>query len=201
MEDYWTLFEKNDYEHDGISYDEKLKTIQWHNKRNEVIKRDNHTCTECKKSPCTDLTLFKSMTIEEERSYIKEQQIEFEKSELGQKYLDIFGKFPNFGIPMIPIDSSMNLAFITLQVHHKYYVKNKLPWEYENEALVTLCSECHQKTHDENTIPYYDSLDKEYQLFLTACDRCNGSGNIPKFSHIEHGICFKCYGNRYSEFK
>lgn len=28
------------------------------------------------------------------------------------------------------------------------------------------------------------------------CDRCNGSGYIPKFNHVERGICFKCRGNK-----
>jgi hypothetical protein len=28
------------------------------------------------------------------------------------------------------------------------------------------------------------------------CDRCNGSGYIPRFNHVEHGICFKCRGNK-----
>ena len=27
-----------------------------------------------------------------------------------------------------------------------------------------------------------------------TCDRCNGSGKIPKYKHIENGICFKCRG-------
>jgi len=29
------------------------------------------------------------------------------------------------------------------------------------------------------------------------CDRCSGSGYIPKFNHIEAGICFKCRGKKY----
>jgi hypothetical protein len=33
---------------------------------------------------------------------------------------------------------------ITLHVHHKYYEKNKEPWEYDEDALVTLCEDCHQ---------------------------------------------------------
>lgn len=31
----------------------------------------------------------------------------------------------------------------TLHVHHRYYLENKEPWEYPDEALVTLCEECH----------------------------------------------------------
>lgn len=31
-----------------------------------------------------------------------------------------------------------------LEVHHIVYTKNVLPWEYENDDLVTLCSSCHR---------------------------------------------------------
>ena len=34
-----------------------------------------------------------------------------------------------------------------LQVHHKFYREGCLPWEYENEVLVTLCQDCHYKEH------------------------------------------------------
>lgn len=32
-----------------------------------------------------------------------------------------------------------------LQVHHTYYTSDSLPWEYPDEALVTLCDLCHLK--------------------------------------------------------
>lgn len=32
-----------------------------------------------------------------------------------------------------------------LQVHHVYYQPNKMPWDYPNEALITLCEVCHAK--------------------------------------------------------
>lgn len=31
----------------------------------------------------------------------------------------------------------------TLHVHHKYYEPGKKPWEYPDEALITLCESCH----------------------------------------------------------
>jgi len=31
-----------------------------------------------------------------------------------------------------------------LHVHHGYYEKNKMLWEYENESLYTLCFTCHE---------------------------------------------------------
>lgn len=36
----------------------------------------------------------------------------------------------------------------SLQIHHKYYKKNKLPWEYPNDAFVVLCKNCHEKEHN-----------------------------------------------------
>lgn len=35
----------------------------------------------------------------------------------------------------------------TLHVHHKYYLENHKPWEYTDDALVTLCEECHSWVH------------------------------------------------------
>ena len=32
----------------------------------------------------------------------------------------------------------------TLHVHHRYYKKGRDPWDYPDEALVTLCEECHE---------------------------------------------------------
>lgn len=47
-----------------------------------------------------------------------------------------------------------------LQVHHKYYLKypnNKKvkPWEYPNEALITLCDKCHKWEHSKRNPKVY----------------------------------------------
>ena len=31
-----------------------------------------------------------------------------------------------------------------IEVHHKFYLPNTEPWEYPNEALITLCEICHE---------------------------------------------------------
>lgn len=36
----------------------------------------------------------------------------------------------------------------TLHVHHKHYVKGRMPWEYERAELVVLCEECHDTQHE-----------------------------------------------------
>jgi 5-methylcytosine-specific restriction endonuclease McrA len=33
----------------------------------------------------------------------------------------------------------------TLHVHHKFYIPNTEPWDYDNAALVTKCETCHEK--------------------------------------------------------
>lgn len=64
----------------------------------------------------------------------------------------------------------------TLHVHHCYYEKDKLPWEYENESLLTVCATCHEeetndfyamKTFLSNTISSKGLLNT--QLHELAC--------------------------------
>jgi hypothetical protein len=38
---------------------------------------------------------------------------------------------------------------IALNAHHLYYEKGKKPWEYDNDAIVTLCQKCHEIIHFE----------------------------------------------------
>lgn len=47
-----------------------------------------------------------------------------------------------------------------LQVHHKYYNKypngkKVLPWDYPNDALITLCDSCHKRIHETKKIKTY----------------------------------------------
>ncbi len=83
-----------------------------------------------------------------------------------------------------------------LNVHHKYYVKGKAPWEYEDDALVTLCEECHRETHRTTRIPIYRNYKSSKIDCGTAkpCSRCNGSGYLPQYQHVADGICFQCWG-------
>lgn len=32
----------------------------------------------------------------------------------------------------------------TLHVHHQYYINGRMPWEYSNDLLITLCAKCHE---------------------------------------------------------
>ncbi|MBP6234848.1 MAG: hypothetical protein KA270_00855 [Saprospiraceae bacterium] len=83
-----------------------------------------------------------------------------------------------------------------LHIHHLYYQINKKAWEYPNDALQTLCWECHELLHKNTTINIMD----EYGLFLeekVVCSRCYGAGYFPEYKHVEHGVCFRCKGSRF----
>lgn len=90
--------------------------------------------------------------------------------------------------------SRVEKSFVGLNIHHKYYIQGHKPWEYNNDALVTLCEDCHKKRHEDySNIRLYDSNGKLLHA-LIPCDRCGGSGYLPQYSHVENGICFKCGG-------
>ena len=86
----------------------------------------------------------------------------------------------------------------TLHIHHKYYLLDKMPWEYDNEALQTLCWHCHEELHKEIKIPCYNEKFNLMVLY-TPCQRCYGAGVFPEFNHVQHGICFRCNGARFEE--
>ena len=49
---------------------------------------------------------------------------------------------------------------LNLQVHHKYYLqypdhKKVLPWEYSDDALITLCDKCHKRWHEKHKVKVY----------------------------------------------
>lgn len=83
-------------------------------------------------------------------------------------------------------------------VHHMQYIKNQLPWEIDGKYLQTLCRKCHVQVHKEQEIPIYSfSNGQKIKIsnYFNVCQRCEGTGYIPQYSHIQNGVCFKCQGN------
>ena len=61
----------------------------------------------------------------------------------------------------------------SLTVHHKKYDKGKLPWEYPNEDLITLCEICHARAH--NRIPNPFAIAKTFFTDPVAAKKYNYS--------------------------
>lgn len=87
-----------------------------------------------------------------------------------------------------------------LEVHHRYYVYNSSPWNYPDEALITLCQYCHSIIHDTySPIIYAIQNDKYVRMNFTPCNRCGGRGYMKEYKNIQGGICFRCRGHRFEE--
>ena len=86
------------------------------------------------------------------------------------------------------------LNFATLHVHHKLYILNRKPWEYNDDKLVTLCSDCHGKIHQTHKTPLLLENGMVINQNLRVCDRCGGRGELPQYRYYMNGICFKCHG-------
>lgn len=60
-------------------------------------------------------------------------------------------------------------SVVQLDVHHKYYEKGKMAWQYPDEALITLCHRCHGSFHHEKSTKHLTELDKALaHLVVTA---------------------------------
>ncbi|MBV6640899.1 MAG: hypothetical protein KI791_09275 [Cyclobacteriaceae bacterium] len=164
----------------SILYNDLLKTVEWQKRRESIVGRDNNKCTRCGKGP----------TIRHFRDHLWIEAEEWIESGYQK---DLGALFEPKGLKMIASDKPYYL-----HVHHKYYIVNRLPWEYDDEALTTLCNWCHWELHENEEIEIFldDGITKTE---FTPCSRCNGAGWFPEYSHVEEGICFKCRGSMYEE--
>lgn len=89
---------------------------------------------------------------------------------------------------------------IILHVHHKYYIRGRKPWEYDDDALITLCNWCHWDIHQkpDSIVIFDEGIIIPQNLIL--CSRCGGAGGFPERKHVQQGICFRCKGNRFEGF-
>jgi 5-methylcytosine-specific restriction endonuclease McrA len=194
---YYSLLEKKPEQ--SLSYLEKLSTKEWSEKRNKIITRDECTCDICK----LKATIFKNGIMFREKT--QKELEEFKRSTANSWYDSVLPEFKNKYdrdiLPEILKNFIIKPEPVILQVHHKYYVINNLPWEYPDDSLITLCSDCHQNLHNNNNIPIYSDNSKNIQLEYTKCTSCNGSGYLKEYHYYMNGICFDCNGNKYIELK
>ena len=157
-----------------IGYGELLLTKEWCIKRNEIIKRDGRRCQKCQKEE----TIFLERGLHA-------------KLKWSNEWDPIQGLIPE------PILEKADEQ-IVLHVHHTLYILDKLPWEYKDDDLITLCHSCHDELHRSGkAVPVY-STTGDLLAQISPCVRCNGSGYLNQYSHVQGGICFNCRGRRYN---
>jgi len=83
--------------------------------------------------------------------------------------------------------------FIDLNIHHKHYINGNKPWEYDDNVLISLCADCHKKTHEHDDIFVFNQEgDKLYKTEI--CQRCGRCGFLKEFDYYKNGVCFTCAG-------
>lgn len=160
-----------------IPYEQLLLTKEWAAKREKIIDRDSEKCSACGiKVVGTQMFEVPTASFQEFINYC----------------YDLDGK----GCSINPGD--LEIKAFHLQVHHKLYIRGKYPWEYDDEALITLCNWCHFELHRKEIIPVYTEVDGQLmQEQFKPCPRCSGAGWLPQYKHVEDGVCFQCWGARY----
>jgi 5-methylcytosine-specific restriction endonuclease McrA len=152
----------------SIPYYELLETEEWFHKRKNIIKRDNYKCSICDSF----------------------EYLNWDKQLDGTyKYYCI-----NWGEGEdMPFEWHYSDRKVWLHVHHKFYIEDKLPWEYDDKDLMTYCNWCHYDFHEKNVIKFYkQEVDNNLtEVTYIPCKRCHGAGCFPQYRHVENGIFFE----------
>ena len=179
-----------------IPYDELLLCREWREKRLQIIKRDKYICQNCKRKGVGNHYMPKLIYRKNTGYDVIMVPAEFQEEKVTKT-------FNQYGVnieydDIEPREVEINNP-IYLHVHHKFYILSIHPWEYSNEDLITLCSECHKEIHSKSVIPVYSTVYDKNNLNLTPCHRCDGVGVFEEYRHINNGICFHCNGAKYEE--
>lgn len=201
-----------------ISYQMLLLTVEWQERRKKILDRDNNKCQKCGKWATLKQSYdFKPGIYVEYNIWWDDSSLDWYMGATKEEYKpseEIFGK----GAKVICYNGGMAEIFANksyhLEIHHKYYINSSLPWQYNDEALTTLCNWCHRETHESGELipvfPTQVARDlilrrvanfEQYGSYYTSCSRCGGSGDIPSYKHVEGGVCFRCGGSGYDELR
>jgi hypothetical protein len=167
-----------------ISYQMLLNTVEWEEKRKSIVSRDFGCCQKCDKP-------------ETMPHYDEEHRHVFHlwSVDIGENIcVDEDGGLYDDNVQMVQADKPYHM-----EVHHKRYIKNRLPWQYCDEDLETLCNWCHWDFHLKNQVEVYTEDEINLSEGMQVCSRCHGAGSFPEYSHIQNGVCFGCGGERYNK--
>lgn len=137
------------------NYSLLLKTREWQLFRERILFRDGSKCVKC--GLVDDQDIYEEIVYEKSYSEICREIHDFNQ-EVDRYYKDnpdeILSSLLGIGKPFIGKKATPAqhrfIRTIHLEIHHKFYVKNRLPWEYSPNVLESLCGECHEKEHAAN---------------------------------------------------
>jgi hypothetical protein len=160
------------------SYSELLKCEEWQTLRSLQFAKANHTCKTCNKSVNWDID-----------------------TGIGYFVYELKETTDDWGFPRLTSKLKKVKNPLVLHLHHTYYVRNTLPWNYPDICFETLCEACHKEIHAKKKIHMYASHSLGQSQHLTACERCSGTGYLQEFNYYMDGVCFLCDGAGFEELK
>lgn len=172
-------------EQERLSYEALLQTQEWHDLRTRLLKEANYNCCYCDAcGETTEVTKSNGTKIQMHIPY---------------RTYDVIEEDDEYGIPRVKVISTVVMTNPIIQVHHTYYVKSTLPWEYPDECFKVVCKRCHTRIHEEEEIMMYANHMFKDGVKLTPCNRCEGLGYLYEFNYHMDGICFGCKGAGFEE--
>jgi len=159
-------------------YSKLLFTLEWLKLRDRLMMEVNYHCKNCG----------------------VKRNWDFESGE-GYYVIEIYEATNKLGLPKLDTRYNRLKHPVVFHLHHTYYVRRTLPWEYPDSCFEVLCEPCHKRVHKEKTILMYASHQLGASQHLTACYKCGGTGYLPEFDYYLDGICFECNGVGFEELK
>lgn len=183
------------------TYGELLRTHEWKSFRNSIVNNQKEKCQDC------GAVVYRDETQEEWQKRLVSIEVEV----LANPFIYLLDKdttdpelYEKMKIRNNPIRSKQFVKVlppVILEVHHTYYIKGALPWEYPESSLQTLCSDCHHNKHfdaDGNKltrVKVYSDKSRSVVISSGDCSKCGGIGYIPEFKHRDAGVCYECGGS------
>lgn len=182
----------DEYGDNYIPYNILLSTKEWWEKRNAIANREKYLCQNCGGETANLYMLkLKGKYVQEVPAKVEIKVVEIDVKDPFTK--EVLGKHKEER-PVI----SENLNPLLSHVHHTFYVKNHLPWEYNDNHLMHLCNKCHYEVHQNSIIYIYSSYENRQDgQIVIPCGKCNGTGFLKEYNYHQNGICFGCQGKGY----
>ncbi len=178
-------------------YNILLNTTEWQDFREKNIAEDHRTCKECNlKEGFNEFEIMTEDECQKLNSEINEYNEALRKKMKQTSIEEFFEQLLNRTYEGLrPNEERFGAKKVILQIHHKLYYWNRLPWEYTRQDLLTLCHECHMKVHSEHTIFMYKDETKTLKVQAAGCSKCGGTGYLKEYNYYMNGVCFECGGS------
>ncbi len=162
------------------NYNVLLETLEWNKRRDELFKKEKLTCKICNQKATWEIHA---------------------GGHYGYLYREVVESTDEFGRLRLDFKWLKQENPLVLHLHHTYYVRNTLPWDYPDDCFQVLCKNCHEQEHKNKVFRMYASHELGQSQHLTACSKCNGTGYLPEFNYYLDGVCFGCNGAGFEELK